>query len=272
MAVRGTQQDYRARKGVTAPYLSTPEEWQRVADHAAKVGKMGLDTETYGHVVTDTSPAYRAVVHVWSIAFLTPRTGPRGNRLAKGAVLPRAALDYQPIRDMLESPSLLVVAHNVRHDQHALANIGIDLAKTQIRDTLDLARLVWPERSMDMRLGFRLKPMARDLLGKPDRDSYKKLITDEELMVTYKETKTCVCGVTGCKKRKEPDHAKLLGRTEVRKTRKIIYALENIIPGHKRWAALLDYAAEDAVDALELDDLATRRLAWMEGLRPPLPW
>lgn len=240
-----------------------------MVQYAREVKTLGLDTETYGHDVAASSPAFRAKIHVWSLSFFTKQVSPRGFRQARGAVLPKSALDYAPLRSLLTSPDIRIVAHNTRHDQHALANIGINIALADVVDTLELARLVWPERAMDFRLGFTLKALATDLLGKPKRELYRDVTSGQEVTVSHKPV-GCACGDAACRKRKLPEHAKLLGKVE--KLRPVQYQLEGILPGHPNWERLLAYAADDAVDALEIYSLAHRRIPWTEKHRGPSPW
>lgn len=249
-------------------YLATQKEWEAAAEYAYKAGVMGFDTETYGHNVKESSPAYRAKIHVWSIAFYTGQLHPRGYLLARGACLPAAALScFKPV---LESNDVLKVAHNKHHDEHGLENRGIKLGKSE--DTLDLVRLAYPERALDLTKGFKLKPLSYDLLGKPHRTEYDDVVNDELPESTWHEKKYCVCGEPKCRRRILPDHAKVSEPYEVVKWRKVVYPLEEIVPGHKHWELLWPYAMIDAVDALELRSLAMNKLGWLEKKLPPLPW
>lgn len=252
------------------PYLDKPEQWAALVEHARRTKLMGLDSETFGHDVRKASPAYRAKVHVWSIAFQTGEKDTRGYHRARGAVLPAAALEHQGVRAVLEDPTILKIAHNVHHDQHSLENHGIKLVG--IRDTLALVRLAYPDRALEVTKGFRLKPLARDLLGKPKRDEYDDIVKDVVLESRWVDKATCVCGDEKCRKRVEPYHAKVRELEEKVTSKNVVYALEDIVPGHKQWERLMEYAGADAVDALELDDLAMRRLAWLETKLPPVPW
>lgn len=251
-------------------WLDKPEQWEAIAAHADKVHAMGVDSETYGHDVRASSPAYRARVHVWSIAFYTGAIASRGYPIARGCVLPAIALEHPAIRRILADPSILKDLHNAHHDQHSFANHGVKLAG--IRDTLDLVRLAYPERALNKALGFRLKPLARDLLGKPKRDEYNDIVNDCILLPRVKEEKSCVCGDPKCRKRKEPWHTKTIEQVLYEVPMNVVYKLEDIVPGHKRWFPLLDYAAIDAIDAHELAGLAMKKLGWWERTLPPIPW
>lgn len=176
--------------------------------------------------------------------------------------MPPEALPY--FADVLKSTAILKVAHNGRHDRHALENIGYPT--DGFVDTLDLVRLAYPERSLDKTKGYRLKPLAKDLLAKPVRDEYDDIIMG--VATVMEDSKICACGVEKCKLRKLPAHAK--STVQVPTEKAIEYALRDISPGHPHWLRLLDYAAADAVDALELYDLALRRLRNI--VRPRLPW
>lgn len=247
-----------------ATYLATQAEWNRAAAYAQRCKLLGLDSETYGHNVKLTSPAYRASIHVWSIAFLTPELASRGHHVARGAVLPFEALSS--FKNVLEDPTVTKVAHNARHDIHSLENHGIRCQGTI--DTLDLARLAYPHRSLDHQLGFGLKALARDILGREARDEFNDIV-DEQVPVTKK---ICECGEAGCKLRNPRGavtHAKREVPTGETTRREMAYPLETIVPGHPRWLRLVEYAAQDAVDALEFHDLATRRLP---SVSRSLPW
>lgn len=254
---------------VQTVYLDRPVKWEEAAEYAKKTRLLGFDTETYGHEVEESSPAYRAKIHVWSIAFLTPELHPYGYRRARGAVLPASALPY--FKDVLADERITKVAHNARHDCHACENHGCQVAG--VTDTLDLVRLAYPERALDPRLGFRLKPLARDLLGKPKRDEYKDIVHETTTSLRLvKRNLGCACGVKGCKKRKGAEHEKLVKLEEVKVNHLTIHPLESITPDHPRWGLLLPYAGADAEDALELYDLTLRKLSGMQSRLPPPPW
>ncbi len=250
---------------MTAVYLDTPEQWTVVADYCTKTGVIGFDTETYGHNVLETSPAYLAKIHVWSISLYADDIS-GGFRRARGAVLPVEALPH--FFGVFLNPEVVKVAHNSRHDLHALANHG--LLVQNVVDTLELVRLAYPERALDPTLGFRLKPLAMDLLAKPKRDAYADLTKASTTVKVETTLKVCACGEKPCRKKKAPEHAKMLVTNEEWVEQDVEYALEEIVPGHPHWTRLVEYAAADAVDALELYALASYALD--HTYRPQIPW
>lgn len=255
---------------MTAAYLDKPEQWDKLIEHAYKTKLMGLDSETYGHNVKESTPAYRAKIHVWSVAFENGVLHPRGYIGARGAVLPVDALSYPAIRAMLADKSVIKPAHNGHHDQHAFENHGIIIGGME--DTLDLARLAWPERALDKRLGFQLKSLEVDVLGIPERHKYKDIVNDKVTLSIWKLSKHCRCGIKGCKRRLKPDHEKVADLVETFQEKKVLYALETIVSGHKKWLDFLEYAASDAIGSLCLRQVAWKKIAQLEGRLPPLPW
>lgn len=259
------------------PYLDTPDQWDAAIAYIRETGTAGLDTETYGHNVKESSPAYRAKIDVWSIAVLDPDAPihPRGYQPGRAAVLPAAALDYPAWRDVLADLAVEWVLHNAGHDKHSLENHGIKLGR--IWDTLEASRLLWPGLG-----SYALKPLRSALLGKPEREGFKELTASEKRTVTENVTKVqtfkiCSCGVEKCKKKKPGwDHVKTEGtRTWVEpreKERTFAVPIESIGPGHPRWARKLNYAGDDAVDGLELWQLCATRTAQLDSSLPNLPW
>lgn len=263
-------------------WLDKPEQWDAVvkACYAKKV--VGLDTETYGHNVKTSTPAYRAKVDVWSLALQTTKLHPRGYHVARACVLPLEAALYSPMKEMLASHDVLHVFHNAHHDQHAFANHGIEVGA--IFDTLDAVRLLWP--GMDE--GYYLKPLRVNILGKPVREGFKGkraskthgategLTDDIEVRYTVlKEVKVCACGEDGCRKTERKwgaDHAKTVMNEEVEKTRMEPCPIESIVPGHVRWERKLSYAGDDAADGLELYEMVQQRIVQLEPQLPELPW
>lgn len=228
------------------PYLANSHDWDNLAYEANRPeycgARFGLDTETYGHNVRESSPAHRARVDVWSVGFPTPNLAPRGFHKYVGYVLPEAALQDPGIRAWLGRGRF--VLHNAGHDRHALARYGIAL--TDVVDTLERARLLWPGRTT-----YGLKALRVDLLGKAGRDGYKWLTRPEEVVV----------GVVQSGPNK--------GRW---KMKKVACPMEEIGPGHERWEDKVYYAAEDAVDAPELAEVCDLREAELARRLPVSPW
>lgn len=264
------------------PWLDKPEQWDAVVKACKTKGVVGLDTETYGHNVKTSTPAYRAIVDVWSLALATTQLSPRGYHVARACVLPLEAALYQPMKEMLESQEVLHVFHNAHHDQHSFANHGVSIGV--VFDTLDAARLLWP--GMDE--GYALKPLRSSILGKPVREGFKGKkkskyhdaepgLTDplEVEYVSTREVKVCNCGEDGCRKTEKKWgslHSKRVVLEEVTKTRKEPCPIESIVPGHVRWERKLSYAGDDAADGLELYEVIQQRLVSLEPKLPLLPW
>lgn len=227
-------------------YLDKPEQWEKLCDYIIK-NKLttGLDSEFTGvDFKAGQSCPSRAQIHVWSVGIPTGDLNPRGYREAVGVVLPGAAIEV--FRDYLENPRLIKFAHNSPVDVHAFYNAGVDALG--VINTLSLARWVYPNR-----LTQSLDSLARDYLGKSKFISFKELVTEPNYVEKEIQVKYCSCGVEGCRKRK--GHDKLL-RTEYviveKGTRQI--PLDSIVPGHKRFDVLREYAGQDAVLAFEIAD------------------
>lgn len=250
-------------------YLGTQADWGCLASLLRAIppeAVIGIDTETYGHNVRESSPAYRASIHVWSLSVVTQELHPRGYYKHKGWVLPVAALPT--FADVLAS-GVTFVAHNANHDLHALANIGFRVSK--VVDTLDVSRLVWPGRD-----AYGLKALEIDKLGKDTRYTFQDVTAamDEEFTVAKPGT-VCACGEPKCRKTEAKwgaVHAKTECQVVTARTRKVPCPLETITEGHPRWDMLVEYAAEDAVSAPELYQLVCQRLDHLETKLPALPW
>lgn len=235
---------------MTPVWVNHPGHWLEVADLCHRAGVCGWDTETYGHDVHTSSPAYRARIDVWSLA------------TADGAwVLPAEALVSPALRGLLEDPDVVKVAHNARHDLHAAENAGVTVRG--VYDTLEPARVCWPQHRE-----FHLKALRVSVLGKPARDGFKEL-TAPQVENEYRWVTRCTCGDPGCRRRKAP-HDPVPAVKVI--PHKIPCPIESIGPGHPRWQAKLEYAAEDAVDALDLFARVKVRLAQLADTIPELPW
>ncbi len=239
-------------------YAATRDEWHRVVDVCfnAPGGIIGLDTETYGHDIEESTAPHRARVHIWSLAVRTETYHPYGHRLAAGVVLPAAALTDPEVRCLLEDPLVFKVAHNAPHDIHSIGNHGITVRGC--RDSLPRARIVYTDeprhglKSLCGKVGRTLTPYTTVLAG---------LVTKEFM------AKQCECGKFKCLKRKPGHETKSL--VPVLREVPGTLPLETIVPGHPTWDALVEYAAEDAVTALELWEA-------MDGVTPvtlpEVPW
>lgn len=230
---------------MSGEYLQHLSEWRSLIHSIRHGATVGLDTETYGHDVRESSPAWRARVDVWSVGTVTDEISPRGYRRYRGWVLPERALHHPEVRSWLAGGTVNWVLHNAGHDRHALRNYGLDLGPG-VWDTLELTRLLWPGR-----LTYQLKTLRVDLLGKPGRDRYVDVTRPDVEIV----------GVVNKK-----------GVGPTWKTRQVAVPMESIVPGHPRWTEKVDYAAEDAVDAPELLEVCMRRQRDLELRLPVMPW
>ena len=61
-------------------YLDQPEQWDAVVKACLEKKVVGLDTETYGHNVKTSTPAFRAKIDVWSLALSTSQLSARSNQ------------------------------------------------------------------------------------------------------------------------------------------------------------------------------------------------
>ena len=241
-------------------YLDTPEQWDKLVRQIKKRGVIGLDTEFYGLNIKKESTVCRAKVHVWSVALRSTVFDARGYTKAVGFVLPIAALSHPSIIEILESKKILKAVHNQPVDAHSLFNHGIRLGGGI--NTLNLARWCWPE--MNKVPGYTLKSLMSTKLGREPICTFKELTSYEyfEPVVKYKQIKRNVysCGVDGCRKRNHHTKTVQIETVESIRERKCkgTYPLETITEGHPRWSLLIDYAAEDAVAALELLELCER--------------
>ena len=241
-------------------YLDTPELWDKLVNKIYKLGEIGLDTEFYGVDIKKESCVRRAKVHVWSIALRSPVFDARGYVKAAGFVLPASALLHPPIIRMLEDKAIRKAVHNQPVDAHALRNHGIRLRGGI--NTLNLARWCWPE--MNKVPGYTLKSLMTTKLGRDPICTFKELVSYiyYEPVVKYKQVKKNVysCGINGCRKRNHHTKTIQVETVETFRDRKCkgTYPLEEITPGHPRWEKLVEYAAEDAVAALEMLELCER--------------
>lgn len=260
------------RPDLQARYLSREDQWEAVVRAVRKAGLCGLDTETYGHDITETGAPHRAKIHVWSLGIRTSVLHPRGYHVASSVVLPAAALGFRPLVDLLEDPGVTKVLHNKPHDRHGLANHGVGLAGGI--DTLPLARVVLAQDPTFT--SFDLKTLGRRLLGRTPR-SFEDVTGERatEWRARKSEHWACTCGVEGCRKRK--GHRRLRWRVfhpELRDLGVRLIPLETIVPGHPRHADLTAYAGEDAEMAPELLEVLERYevrpaavVPWAEGVR-----
>ena len=241
-------------------YLDTEEAWEALAGamRAAKV--VGLDSEFYGLDVRKESCVARARVHVWSVAVRTAKRSPLGFSVAVGWVLPAAALLHPALRSVLEDQTIRKCVHNQPVDDHAFHNHGIDLRGCV--NTLGLSRWHWPWLVSGG--GFGLKNLMSIKLRRPPIAEFKDVVNDVRQIEVRKLKQVtrgaCSCGAEGCRKRKPAEahvKSKVTSAEEVVtvKDEKFQHPLESIAPGHPRWELLVRYAAEDAVAALEIEEL-----------------
>lgn len=248
------------------PYLDQPAQWSELVARARRAGIVGLDTEFYGVNVRRESCVGKARIHVWSVALRTKKADPAGFHKARGWVLPAAALEYPEIVELLQDQKVTKCVHNLPVDSHALDNHGVKLVGAV--NTLNLARWAWPELVNDGFFGLK-NLMVQKLRRAPvcefaDVVTYQETVTVERRRV--KSVSVCDCGTSGCRLRKghAKTKSKIVAITDESINRKAEYPLQTILPGHERWDLLVKYAAEDAVAALELEELSKRS--------NPAPW
>lgn len=189
---------------------------------------------------------------------------PLGFHRARGWVLPVEALQHPALRAVLEDPDVEKCVHNQPVDDHAMANHGIRLRGCI--NTLDLYRWAHPHLKE-----FDLKSLMRSELHREPVCEFVDVVRDTRKILVTKQKRvkhsSCSCGATGCRKRKGHDKTKTVDVVEetVEKEEEYEHPLESIVPGHKRWALLEQYAIVDAVAALELEELASNE-------PDPAPW
>lgn len=249
-------------------YLDKPEQWKAVVRVLEQKKFCGLDSEFFGVNFDEGQSCYgRARIHVWSIGILGEDIGPRGNRKAKGCVLPVNAIPY--FQGVLEDPGIVKVPHNANVDVHAFGNgradIGIPGVDVQgVVDSLSLAKWLYSDR-----FTHSLDALGQELLGYGKITSWKELVTEDYTYIEEKsvQKKRCSCGTPGCRLRSVKynsaedvfvDHTIKVEVTEtqqIEKTGSREIPLYEIVPGHPRFALLCEYAKTDAVIAAELFDL-----------------
>lgn len=245
-------------------WLDKPAEWDEIVRIIRKKGLCGLDSEFTGvDFKNGDSCVNKAQIHVWSVAVLTDQIHPRGYRVARGAVLPRAALSYGPIVDLLQDPSILKPAHNSNVDVHAFYNAGVDVQG--IINTLGLYRWMFPGR-----MTFNLDDIGTDYLGVGKTESFDDLFRYPNMITVLKDkkVKVCDCGEDKCRKRKGHTKTEIVIQEEVDKQAGWAYADQSlVVPGHPLWERYEAYARRDAVLAASAYDYALRQIMMTE-----IPW
>ncbi len=257
-------------------WLDNAEQWTALAGLVRRRGCCGLDSEFYNVDVRKQSCVGRARVHVWSIAVRSNRKSPLGFHRAVGWVLPAEALQHPDLKALLEDASIRKYLHNQPVDDHAFHNHGVNLRGCL--NTLNYARWKWPEFKELGGFGLKnlmVEKLHRDIVCafevKKPKDDYWGLTNFQRTLVTEKQKTVvelvCSCGEPGCRKRKGHEKTKVESMVTVVKHRLVwdLYPLESIVPGHPRWDLLVEYAAEDAIAALEVAELA-------DGEPDPAPW
>jgi hypothetical protein len=256
-------------------YAGTPERVAKVTAAIeaafARGDTVGLDTEFYGLDIRKESTVARSKMHLMSVAVKRfPHVlHPKGYHVSDAAVLDASALSFPPFRALLSGRGSWAV-HNLPVDAHTLHNAGIELEGAV--NTLALARWAWPERARGA--GFTLDSLGLDLVGAGKTIDFRELFSEvrTEYTVTSRKVKACECGTKGCRMRSTtPGHARIEGRVETRRPRLVTYPvpLESVVPGHPLWEKALDYAAQDAVLALAVYDLA---IAASKRRKVNVPW
>lgn len=159
---------------------------------------------------------------------------------------------------MLEDPAIKKAVHNQPVDDHAMHNHGVALAGCV--NTLGLSRWAWPE--LVTMGGFGLKNLMFVKLRREPIAEYEDVVSDTRMITVSRERKRkvtdCSCGVEKCRKRKGHEKTKrtFVESYQVEKQEVFQHPLESIDKSHQRWDLLVRYAAEDAVAALEVLELA----------------
>lgn len=240
-------------------YLDKETQWDGLIARIRDQGVCGFDTEFYNVNVKKQSCVGRARIHVFSLAIRTKTLHPRGFHVCRGWVLPVAALDYPPMRALLEDESIRKEIHNESVDSHSLANHKIRLAGG--RNTLGLIRYYRPEL-VKQPGRFALKPLMMSLFGREPVCEYEDVVNDvrpyAKIKLRKMKARECSCGAMGCKFRKGHTKTDIVITEEqiVESEEEYQIPLESIVPGHPRFDLLCRYAAEDAVAALETAEIA----------------
>jgi hypothetical protein len=268
---------------VTSPlYAHSIEEGaalvERIRSEAGggDVKPIGFDTEFYDVRIGEQSTVSRAKVHFASLAW-APRGAkfhPRGYPVPHSAVVSREVVtSCRPFREFFLDRGYRFIAHNAPVDVHTFGNEGIEIAN--VVNTLTLARWVYPGRARTNsgRGGFTLDALGQDLLGAGKLEDFKELFRErrEDWVERTVTSKTCACGVLGCRKRAEPLHSKHLWTETIREP---LYVeapvpLEAVVPGHALFDRAINYAAQDAVLAFGLWFVLNREMTKQER---NVPW
>lgn len=241
-------------------YLDTPEKWRRLNDYilneySDKV--IGFDTEFDGVDFSDGDNCVgRSQLDVWSLALYDGGSSPRGFDTARGYVLPRLALFA--LAPVLTSPDIKKVAHNGVVDVHTCYNLGVDVLS--MVDTLNVFRFLYPGK-----LKYSLDALGKEYLDSGKFHSFKEICGEPIFVDKEREVTVCSCGVEGCRLRKIRDNqvhikSKVVVTDSVM-TKKFRYRkIADITQSDPKWEAKIEYAAQDAVVALQLYSYAVRRM------------
>ncbi len=233
-------------------YLPTKKEWSKLIKHIESSNEpIGFDTEFTGvDFDAGNNCVGRAILDVWSLAIFTGELHPRGYERATGYTLPRQSLST--FTGILNNESIVKAAHNAIVDIHTCFNAGVDV--TGIVDTLHMCRFAFPGK-----FKYGLDALGKELLDESKFTSFKDLCSVPAFRTKQVKVKKCECGEDGCRKRK--GHTKYIVIEEVDEEFGVdLIPLDSIVPGHNRWFDKVDYAAQDAVLALELYDYTVRKL------------
>ena len=249
----------------------------RLAESAKQGQPVGLDTEFYGVDLGARSACGAAKLHLLSLAVkrLPLDLHARGYHLADAWVVPKTHLG--PLKPWLQSEAHKAV-HNLAVDRHSLQGVGIELRNGI--NTLAMARFAWPGRARGgtgSGHGYTLDALGDDLLGAGKTETYagifRQEITQLRPHTRTRVSRRCVCGDDRCRRRTLPTHAKYEEKEEVTTYEEVHTTqevpLSDVVPGHTLWERLLSYAAQDAVLALGVYDLA---LAELRKTRRYMPW
>lgn len=250
-------------------YIASEEEARPILERIRAEGlPVGLDTEFYGLDIREQSPVARSVCHVFSLAIPDGPIHPRGHHECTSWVLDGSLLRVDCVRAVLEDPEIHKPVHNQPVDHHTIRNAGVRLRGAV--NTLQMARFILPSRVKGR--GFDLDSLGEDLVGVGKSTSYKELLGYEAVEEFTEDVMraVCVCGATGCRKRKGDHWAVdevMVSVTRKRKVQKLI-PLTDLHQKHPLWERYVAYAARDAVLAVQIYEHLLR-LGQQER---PYPW
>lgn len=241
-------------------YLDTPKKWSKLIAHIRDNKEpIGFDTEFTGvDFDAGNNCVGRSVLDVWSLAIYTGELHPRGYERAVGYVLPRQSLEH--FKELLEDETVIKAAHNAIVDIHTCYNAGVDV--NGVVDTLHLCRFAFPGK-----FRYGLDILSKEFLDESKFMSFHDLCSIPAYVTKQVKVKKCECGEDGCRKRKGHTKYVVIEEVDVQHGTTTI-PISDIGECHDRWLDKVDYAAQDAVLALELYDYTVRKLKRLKYENP----